>query len=336
MSQPPSSAQDADRLTLAPGAESAGKRLDAFLAGVVDGWSRSRLARLIDDEDVLVNGRPAKVSYKIRAGDEIEVELAELPAASFEPEDIPLDVVFEDDCLAVINKSAGMIVHPGAGVESGTLANAISHHFGFRTLAPGSDPDPERSRIEDLRARIGLVHRLDKDTSGLIVVAKEERTAEELSRQFHDREVEKSYVALVHGSLEQPSGTIDRPIARDRYHRTRMTVASSGRHALTLWRVRQRFEKFTLLDVDIKTGRTHQIRVHLASINHPVVGDATYNAGRDTTVADPAVKRAIADLGRFFLHAERLAFTHPKTGERLEFRQELPAELTQFLKVLRD
>jgi 23S rRNA pseudouridine1911/1915/1917 synthase len=179
--------------------------------------------------------------------------------------------------------------------------------------------------------RIGIVHRLDKDTSGLIVVAKDEQTAEALSKQFHDREVEKSYIALVHGVVEQNSGTIDRPIARDRHHRTKMTVAANGRNAVTLWRVRQRFEKFTLLDVDIKTGRTHQIRVHLASINHPVVGDATYNAGRDKTIADTRIKKAVEHLGRVFLHSQRLAFTHPKTGDRMEFAQPLPAELEKLL-----
>jgi len=168
----------------------------------------------------------------------------------------------------------------------------------------------------------------------MILVAKDEQTSEALSKQFHDRKVEKSYVALVHGAVEKNSGTIDRPIARERHNRTKMTVAKDGRNALSLWRVRRRFEKFTLLDVEIKTGRTHQIRVHLASINHPVVGDATYNEGRDNTIADPAIKMGVADLGRFFLHAERLAFTHPKTGERMEFTQPLPPELEGFLLLL--
>jgi len=302
----------------------AGQRLDAYLASHIDGWSRSRLQQLIADEDILVNGKAAKPSYKVREGDEIEVDLTELPATHFEPENIPLDIVYEDEYLAVINKPAGMVVHPGAGVPSGTLANAIAHHFRFQ--------------ISDLKlgsvSRVGIVHRLDKDTSGLIVVAKDEQTAEALSKQFHDRAVEKSYVALVHGVVEQPSGTIDRPIARDRHHRTKMTVAASGRNALTLWRVRQRFEKFTLLDVDIKTGRTHQIRVHLASINHPVVGDATYNAGRDNTIADAEIKKAVEKLGRFFLHAERLAFSHPVRSDRMEFRSPLPDELTALLSLL--
>ena len=317
---------------LHPSSDDSGKRLDAFLAEHIDGWSRSRLQRLIGDGDVLVNGKEAKASYKVRERDEIDLDLTEEPTARFEPENIPLDIVFEDDVLAVINKPAGMIVHPGAGVTSGTLANALAFHFGV--LGSEMDSGDERSKIQNLRSKIGIVHRLDKDTSGLIVVAKDEHTHETLAEQFHDREVFKSYVALVHGSIRENSGTIDRPIARDRFHRTKMTVNATGRHALTLWKVRERFEKFTLLDVEIKTGRTHQIRVHLASINHPVVGDATYNEGRDKTIADQEIKKAVEKLGRFFLHAERLAFTHPIKGERLEFTSSMPKELAELLTKL--
>jgi 23S rRNA pseudouridine1911/1915/1917 synthase len=329
----PPSSSSLQELRFAAGDEDAGTRLDAFLASHIEDWSRSRLRRLIDDADVLVNGSSAKPSYKLRENDEIEVELTELPPLTFEPEDIPLDIVYEDEYLAVINKPAGMIVHPGAGVTGGTLANAIAYHF--RSTPPyegGVDAASADGVV--LSQRIGIVHRLDKDTSGLIVVAKDEQTAEELSRQFHDREVEKSYVALVHGVVEQKTGTIDAPLARDKHNRTRMRVAAHGRTALSLWTVQKRYDKFTLLDVEIKTGRTHQIRVHLASINHPVVGDETYNSGRDKTVADLTVRKAIADLGRFFLHAERLVFTHPKTGERLSFRQQLAEELNEFLKQL--
>ena len=329
----------------------AGKRLDAFLAENVDGWSRSRLQRLIDDGDVLVNENTAKTSYKLRDGDEIEVELTEIPAAQFEPENIPLDIVYEDEFLAVINKPAGMIVHPGAGVVNGTLANAVAFHFwsvppavagGLRLAAKESgsnvqppatsggtdNPPPATAGGTD---RVGIVHRLDKDTSGLIVVAKNEKVHEALSEQFRSREVFKSYVALVHGATHENSGRIEKPIGRDRWKRTKMTVAANGRNALSLWKVRRRYEKFTLVDVEIKTGRTHQIRVHLASINHPVVGDATYNEGRDKTVADPEIKKAIHEMGRFFLHAERLSFTHPETRERLQFASPLAPELENFL-----
>lgn len=313
---------DDQTITLRVDAADAGVRLDAFLASKIEGWSRSRLRRLIDDEDVLVNEKKAKPSYSVKEADEIEVDLTEAPVATFEPENIPLDIVYQDESLAVINKPAGMVVHPGAGVQSGTLANAIAFHFSLSNL---NSP---------LSTRLGIVHRLDKDTSGLIVVAKGEQTAEALSAQFHDREVYKSYIALVHGSPEQNSGKIEAPIARNKHNRLRMKVASSGRSALSLWKVRQRFEKFTLLDVEIKTGRTHQIRVHMGYINHPIVGDEVYNEGRDNTVADTSVRNAIRNLGRFFLHAERLSFTHPKTGERMEFVQEMPSKLEAFLNLL--
>ena len=309
-----------------------GKRLDAFLAGRIEGWSRSRLQKLIENGDVLVNGKEAKASYKLREGDEIDVDLTEEPVARFEPEDIPLDIVFEDEFLAVINKPAGMVVHPGAGVRSGTLANAIAHHFKFNI--PDSKLSESGTWDPGSGIRVGIVHRLDKDTSGLILVAKDEQTHETLAEQFRDRTVQKKYVALVHGNIAENSGKIERPIARDRWHRTKMTVAANGRHALSLWKVRERFEKFTLLEVDIKTGRTHQIRVHLASIKHPVVGDATYNEGRDNTIANAEVRKAIEKLNRFFLHSQRLTFTHPNTGERLTFTSELPTELAQLLKLL--
>jgi 23S rRNA pseudouridine1911/1915/1917 synthase len=302
--------------------EDAGKRLDAFLSGKIEGWSRSRLQRLIDDGDVSVNENRAKASYKLRPDDLIEIELTELPAKSYQPENIPLEIVYEDDALAVINKPAGMVVHPGAGVLNGTLANAIAHHFKLQTAD---------SKYEN---RVGIVHRLDKDTSGLIVVAKTEEIHEQLSEQFREREVFKSYVALVHGEIEGKEGTIDQPIAREKHNRTKMAIRRHGRSALSLWKVRKRFEKFTLLNVEIKTGRTHQIRVHLMSINYPVVGDETYNAGRDKTVKDLTVRQAIADLNRFFLHAERLIFTHPQTSERLEFYAPLPEELKNLLELL--
>lgn len=295
-------------------------RLDAFLSERIEDWSRSRLQRLIDDGGVLVNGKPAKASYKLREGDEIDVELADEPAAVFEPENIPLDIVFEDEFLAVVNKPAGMVVHPGAGVSTGTLANAVAWHFSQK---PSADDD-----------RVGIVHRLDKDTSGLIIVAKDETTHEQLSAQFRRRTVYKSYVALVHGCTRDNVGTIDRPIGRDRRNRTKMAVTANGRTAISFWKVRRRFEKFTLLDVEIKTGRTHQIRVHLASMNHPVVGDETYNEGRDNTIANVEIRNAVQSLGRVFLHSEKLAFDHPKTGERLEFVCQVPEELAKFLKLL--
>jgi 23S rRNA pseudouridine1911/1915/1917 synthase len=314
-------------LNFTPGAEDAGKRLDAYLAGQIENWSRSRLQRLIDDGDVSVNEKPVKSSYKIRAGDEIEIELTALPVVTFEPENIPLNIVYEDEFLAVINKPAGMVVHPGAGVSSGTLANAIAYHFNLERSAAGGQQSADR---------VGIVHRLDKDTSGLMVVAKNEEIHDALSEQFRSREVFKSYLALVHGAVEENSGTIDAPIAREKHNRTKMSVRKHGRNALSLWKTRVGFEKFTLLAVEIKTGRTHQIRVHLAYINHPVVGDETYNSGRDKTVRDLEIRRAIADLNRFFLHAEKLSFTHPVTKEKMNFTAPLPPELKAFLEILAD
>ncbi|MBP7476846.1 MAG: RluA family pseudouridine synthase [Pyrinomonadaceae bacterium] len=304
----------------------AGMRLDAYLAENIDGWSRSRLQRLIDNEDVLVNDKAVKPSHKVRGGDEIEIDLVEAPVARFEPENIPLDIVFEDEFLAVINKPAGMVVHPGAGVQTGTLANAIAFHF--------AESFAEQNRQDPDSIRIGIVHRLDKDTSGLIVVAKTDEIHEALSEQFRERQVYKSYIALVHGSPEQKIGKVEAPIGRNKHNRLRMKVATHGRSALSLWKVRKRYDKFTLLDVEIKTGRTHQIRVHMGYINHPVVGDEIYNEGRDNTIMDHTVRNAIASMPRFFLHAEQLSFTHPKTQERMEFTQPLPKELNDFLDLL--
>ncbi|HEY8559365.1 MAG TPA: RluA family pseudouridine synthase [Pyrinomonadaceae bacterium] len=326
--------EESSNLVFQAAPEDAGKRLDAYLAEKIDGWSRSRLQKSVADGDVLVNEKESKPSYKIRAGDSIEVELTEIETEGFEPEDIALDIVYEDEHLAVINKRAGMVVHPGAGVTSGTLANAIAWHFKFQTSNFKSEAEKIQNPKSESHNRIGIVHRLDKDTSGLIVVAKTEEAHEKLSEQFRNREVFKSYVALVHGETEEDRGEIDQPIAREKHNRTKMSVRAHGRSALSLWKVKKRFEKFTLLAVEIKTGRTHQIRVHLAHLNHPIVGDATYNAGRDKTVFDLTIRQAIADLGRFFLHAEKLAFTHPVSGERLDFTVPLPDELTDFLELL--
>jgi 23S rRNA pseudouridine1911/1915/1917 synthase len=303
-------------------AEDVGTRLDAFLASHIAGWSRARLHRLIEDGDVLVNGRAAKPSYKLRANDGIDAELTTLPATSFLPEDIPIEVVYEDDDLIVVNKAAGIVVHPAAGAKTGTLANALAFHFQNLSTAGGV-------------ARPGIVHRLDKGTSGLLLVAKTEQAHENLADQFRAREVFKSYVALVHGQVERDRGEIDEPIARDPRHRTRMAVVRGGRSALSIYRARERFDRFTLVDVELKTGRTHQIRVHLAWIKHPVVGDETYGSGRDNTVADPKIRGQIAKLGRQFLHAEKLGFTHPTSAARLNFTSPLPSELQNLLDAIR-
>ncbi|HZH89591.1 MAG TPA: RluA family pseudouridine synthase [Pyrinomonadaceae bacterium] len=299
----------------------AGARLDAFLAARVEGISRTRLKHAIEDGDVLVAGRAAKPSYKLRAGDAVELEMPAPPASNFTPEDIPLQIVFEDDSIIVVDKPAGMVVHPAAGVSSGTLANALAFHFKQLSAHAG-------------RQRPGIVHRLDRDTSGLMVVAKSESAHEHLADQFRAREVFKSYVALAHGRVRDESGRIEEPLARDPRLRTRMAVVRGGRPSLSLYRVRRAYERFTLLDVQIKTGRTHQIRVHLAHLKHPVVGDKVYNGGRDATVSDVRARAAIRAMGRQFLHAERLGFRHPQTGETLNFDAPLPEQLSRMLEAL--
>ena len=307
--------------TLVVDHENEGVRLDAFLASQIEGWSRARLQHLIADEEVLVNGKPAKSSYKLNANDEIEVELVASPTTSFAPENIPLDIVFEDDALIVVNKPAGLVVHPAAGIQTGTLANALAYHFEKLSTNAGA-------------VRPGIVHRIDKDTSGLLAVAKTEIAHEHLADQFRERKVFKSYLALVHGVVERDAGRIEEPLARDPRNRTRMAIVRGGRGALSLYKARRRFDRFTLLDVEIKTGRTHQIRVHLASLKHPVVGDEVYGGGRDNTVRDSKVRVEIRKLGRHFLHAAELGLRHPISGEQLRFQAPLPADLQHLLDVL--
>lgn len=313
---------DHENLTFTIGPDDVGVRLDAFLASQIQGWSRARLQRLIETEDVLVNGKPAKASHKLREHDELEVELISPATTTFTPEAIPIEIVHEDDTLVVVNKPAGLVVHPAAGIHSGTLANALAYHF--QQLPNGGSVRP------------GIVHRLDRDTSGLLVVAKTDAALENLSDQFRARTVYKSYAALVHGRVPTDSGKIEQPLARDPTNRTRMAVVRGGRGALSLYRVNRRFNRFTLLNVELKTGRTHQIRVHLAWLKHPVVGDETYGGGRDNTILDPRLRAAIRGLGRHFLHAEKLAFEHPTTGERVLYQSPLPPELSNLLLEIKE
>jgi len=313
---------DHESLTFRIGPDDVGVRLDAFLASQIEGWSRARLQRLIESEDVLVNGKVSKPSYKLREHDELEVELISPATTSFTPEAIPIEIVYEDDTLVVVNKPAGLVVHPAAGTHSGTLANALAYHFQQLPNATSVRP--------------GIVHRLDRDTSGLLVVAKTEAALENLSDQFRARTVYKSYAALVHGRVSSDSGKIEEPLARDPSNRTRMAVVRGGRSALSLYRVNRRFNRFTLLDVELKTGRTHQIRVHLAWLKHPVVGDETYGGGRDNTIQDAKLKSLIRNLGRHFLHAEKLAFEHPATSERVKFESPLPPDLSNLLMEIKE
>ena len=310
---------DNEVITLLVDESDEGTRLDAYLAARIDGWSRARLQRLIEAGDVLVNSKQVKVSYKVSAKDEIEVELTPPPSASFVAENIPIDIVYEDDHLIVVNKPAGLVVHPAAGVYSGTLANALAYHFQQLSNAGSIRP--------------GIVHRLDKDTSGLLVAAKTEAAHEHLADQFRARKIFKSYVALVYGVMKDESGRIEQPIARDPGNRTRMAVVAGGRGALSLFKVRRRFDSFTLVDVELKTGRTHQIRVHLAWLKHPVVADELYSGGRENNL-DVRRRALIRRLNRQFLHAERLGFSHPATGEEMTFTAPLPEALNHLLEEL--
>jgi 23S rRNA pseudouridine1911/1915/1917 synthase len=327
--------------TIEATAEAKGQRLDQFLVAQLEGVSRSRVQLLIDQGDVLVNGLVEKASLKLRGGERVDITGEPHPAPlKAEAEEIPLDVVYEDADLAVINKPAGMMVHAGSGQNEdarnrGTLVNALLYRFKALSATGG-----------DLRP--GIVHRLDKDTSGLIVVAKNDRAHAALSEMFSSRQIKKTYIALVQGAMERAKGTINSSVGRDPMRRTRMTAKPLGdaRTAVTHYevirRLANRFGKFTLIRVRIETGRTHQIRVHMASIGHPVVGDTLYGgAGQltDQVASQAATSKAARrkteperlKLGRNFLHAARLEFTHPKTGKLLQLEAPLPVELESFL-----
>ncbi len=292
-----------------------GKRLDAFLREQLAEFSRSRLQSWIKQERVLVDGQPARASQILRGRESITVDPAELRPLRAVAEELPLEILYEDRDVVVVNKAAGMVVHAGAGHSRGTLVNALLHRFGALSSVNG-----------DLRP--GIVHRLDRDTSGVLVIARTDQAHRALARQFHDRQVEKNYLALVHGRVKQSQGRIETPIARDPVRRIRMTTKlTGGRPALTEYRVLERFERFSYLDVRIGTGRTHQIRVHLASLRHPILGDRLYGA--------PQRVEGLPSLNRFFLHAHRLRFRSPSTGEWIGVESPLPGELAACLDVLR-
>lgn len=311
-----------------------GKRLDQFLAGMLD-VSRARVQHLISEKKVLVDEEVPKASLKLRGGERITVlGPAARPPLRAIAEAIPLDIVYEDDDLAIINKPAGMMVHAGAGATEdernrGTLVNALLHHF-RRLSGIGGEMRP------------GIVHRLDQATSGLIVVAKNDPAHQKLAEQFARREVKKKYIALVHGWLQKDSGTISAAISRDRVRRTRMTTRhSTGREAVSHYNVIRRlqtsFGKFTLLDVKIDTGRTHQIRVHMASLGHPVVGDTLYGAPRELRKSAARRKQetpAGISLSRNFLHAAELQLAHPRTRVKIALNSPLPGDLQRFLTTL--
>ncbi len=309
-------------LTLHAPTEAEAQRLDLFLVAQVNTASRSAIQRAITSGAITVNARLVKPSHRLTAGELIAGTIPQAPPIEAVPEAIPLDIVYEDDAVIVINKPAGMVTHPGAGSTSGTLANALVYHLQQQAAAL-----PRRGGV----SRPGIVHRLDVGTSGLIVVAKTDQAHLHLAGQFEARTVNKHYTALVYGQVQENEGRIEAPIGRDPRSRVKMAVVKDGRPSLTLYRVAERFEEFTLLDVEIKTGRTHQIRVHLAYIKHPIVADATYAAGLARQLKNPNLRAAVTRLTRPFLHAASLCFEHPVTGQRLEFHAPLPADLSALL-----
>jgi len=318
---------DKTEITVPPEAE--GNRLDRFLAGQFPDYSRTLLAGLVRDGLVSIEDfPPAKVkpSLKLEAGQVITVEKPALEEAELPPEDIPLDVLFEDDCIIVINKPADLPVHPPKAGRGGTLANALLFHF--QKL---SRPDPVRP---------GIVHRLDADTSGVIVCAKDDSAHFKLAKQFEQRTVKKEYLAIVRGRMKQPTGEIDMPIGRHPDHYEMQRVHPEGRHAVTHWEVLEEFKRFSLLRLKPQSGRTHQLRVHLSAINHPIVGDRLYSRkppltrseveGREPEPGEPPL------IARQALHAARLEFEHPRSGERVSFEAPLPEDIQRTLEALRE
>lgn len=318
---------DKTEITVPPEAE--GNRLDRFLAGQFPDYSRTLLAGLVRDGLVSIEDfPPAKVkpSLKLEAGQVITVEKPALEEAELPPEDIPLDVLFEDDCIIVINKPADLPVHPPKAGRGGTLANALLFHF--QKL---SRPDPIRP---------GIVHRLDADTSGVIVCAKDDSAHFKLAKQFEQRTVKKEYIAIVRGRMKQPTGEIDMPIGRHPDHYEMQRVHPEGRHAVTRWEVLEEFKRFSLLRLKPESGRTHQLRVHLSAINHPIVGDRLYSRkppltrseveGREPEPGEPPL------IARQALHAARLEFEHPRSGERVSFEAPLPEDMQRTLEALRE
>ena len=310
------------------GTQGQGQRLDQFLVSQLPDTSRARVQQLITQEKALVEGKPARPSLHLRGGERVEIlgDVQRPPLRAI-PEEIPLDIVYEDDDLAVINKPAGMMVHAGAGTTDdernrGTLVNALLHRFGALSAIGGE-------------LRPGIVHRLDKETSGLIVVAKNDVAHRKLATAFSARQVKKTYIALVHGWLKNDKGTVASSISRDAVRRTRMTTRrSGGRDAITHYDVQRRiasdFGKLSLLKVKIDTGRTHQIRVHMASLGHPLVGDALYGAPREMRPkSGPPLS-----LDRNFLHAAELQFAHPRSNNVLSFSRPIPEQLSNFLQIV--
>lgn len=290
--------------------EAAGSRIDQYLLQIFPDKTRSSLQKLIETDDVLVNGKMVSKNYKIKLGDKIYVSFPPPEELSVEAENIPLDIVYEDQDLIVVNKPKGMVVHPAPGNVTGTLVNALLYHC--------------RESLSGINGviRPGIVHRIDKDTSGLLIVAKNDKAHLSLAEQIREHSFDRFYEAVVYGVLKQDHGTIDAPIGRSQKDRKKMAVTTvHSRNAVTHYEVLQRFERFTHVRLKLETGRTHQIRVHMANIGYPVAGDAVYGP-----------KKVITELQGQCLHAKVIGFTHPETGKRLLFESELPAYFQNFLK----
>ena len=287
------------------------QRLDMYIASLDLDFSRSMAQKLIENGQVLVNGKLPKASYKTKLGDKIEIELLEPKETNLEAQDIPLDIIYEDDDILVVNKQKGMVVHPGNGNLDGTLVNAVLNHCKGNLSGIGGEIRP------------GIVHRLDKDTSGLIVIAKNDKAHINLSKQIQDRKVKKIYTALVRGIIPEDTATIDMPIGRSNTDRKKMAVRKDGKVAITHIKVIKRYEKYTLIRVKIDTGRTHQIRVHMAEIGYPVVGDEVYSNGKNEF-----------NVHGQMLHSTSLDFVHPITGKQMHFEAPLPKYFIDILNKL--
>jgi 23S rRNA pseudouridine1911/1915/1917 synthase len=294
-------------------------RLDSYLAAHLPELSRNRIQKLIEGENILVDGKPAKMSHRLRDGERIQVTMPPPQILDVVAEDIPIDIVFEDDCMAVINKPTGMVTHPGAGVQTGTLVNALLHHMRGTLSGIGGAVRP------------GIVHRLDKETSGLLVIAKDDQAHRHLSEQIKSKTAKRTYLALLAGNLEHDDGTVDKPIGRHPTQRKQMAIVENGRQAVSHYRVLEKFEKFSLVEVRLQTGRTHQIRVHVASLGHPVVGDLVYNKGAYGSQS----ARAKMGLKGQALHSAQLTLIHPRNNCLLEFKAPLPEDFARALERLR-
>ena len=298
-------------LTLAVPPEDAGGRVDAWLAGRQESLTRSAAARLLEEGQVTCEGKPLPKNYRLRGGETVQLTLPEPEETELIAQDIPLDVVYEDEDVIVINKPKGLVVHPAPGHADGTLVNALLHHCGDSLSGIGGEKRP------------GIVHRIDRDTSGLIIAAKNDFAHQRLSAQLADHSLARTYECIVTGNLREDSGTVDAPIGRDKRDRKKMAVVSDGRRAVTHWEVIARYPGFTHLRCRLETGRTHQIRVHMAYLGHPILGDTVYGA-----------RKPVPGLRGQCLHAVGLRFLHPRTGEAVELTCPLPEEFRRQLRKL--